>query len=1473
MAAEISAGVAALSGFFTENAGQVGNAEILFYRRGGGVSVGLAAGAVVVNLHERPPTDNVDSRSGPMSVFAPLPISPAAPIRGHLVRITFEGANPVLPQGRGELSHRANFFLGDEPAGWRTNVRNYAEVVYEDVWDGIDVVYRTSPGGVKYDLIVHPWADIADVAFAYEGVTDLAVNRHGLTAGTSLGPLRDDLPAAWQASGLPVECGLRQIAQRTVGYACWGWDGTGDLVIDPLLWATFLGGSGEDRAFGLALDGFGNHVVAGYTGSLDFPVSPGGYDVILNAREAFVAKLSADGASLLWATFLGGSSSDETYALALDSSGRPVVTGRTGSSDFPATPGAYDTADNGNIDAFVAKLSADGASLLWATFLGGTSGDHARALALDRFDNPVVVGYSASTDFPATPGAYDVGSNGLYDAFVAKLSADGASLLWSTYLGSSGDDQAYGLALDSSANPVVTGITWSPNFPATPGRYDTTFNGGEDAFVTKLSADGASLLWATFLGGADDDRGYTLALDGAGITVVAGITWSPNFPATPGSFDATLSGTVDGYVARLTADGTSLLWATFLGGGSGTWEGVYALALDGAGNPVMAGYTESADFPATPGAYDVSYNGGGDAFLGRLTADGSSLLWATFLGGSSWDAAIALSRFRNPVLAGITDSTDFPATPGAYDASLNGGIDGWIARIEISSANGSPIANAGTDFSMVRNQSAMLDGSGSGDPDGDPLLYLWTQVSGPPTPIANPMTAVASLTPLALGSYEFRLNVSDGVNFSTDNVVITVLNAPPVAIVNPDYATVRNTTALLVGNLSYDPSGDPLVYQWTQVSGPESITLSPDNAPWAWFVPTRVGMFVFQLTVWDNYSAASNDSINVTVGNRAPLAGAGPAQPGRFRNALVTLNGTGSSDPDGDPLTFVWTEAAGPPVALTGATTASPSFTPTTVGTYTFQLTVDDGMGANDTDEVNVDVVNRGPIADAGPDQSVPKGTLVALNGNVSADPDSDALTFNWTQLSGPPAALAGDDTATPNFTAAQAGTYLFQLEVTDPFNASAMDTVTVVAVNAPPIATLAATPPVVAQGLPVAVTANGSWDPDGSIVAYNFTFGDGSWSGDVTSPYLFHTWNNLGNHDVNLTVRDDDGTTATASLTLCVCFIVENFPPVAVIAVTPGPDGNLSTMFTFNGSASWDPNGEGITAYLWDFGDGSNASTVVAAHGYAARGTYDVSLTVWNVGGGNGTASVQVNVTNRPPGADAGPDKTGAYRNTLVSLNGTGSSDPDGDSLAFAWTQTAGPTVALVGADTATPSFTPSAAGRYTFKLAADDGFGGSGIDTLNVTVVNRAPIADVGGPYACAAGGSATLDGTGSTDPDGDALSYSWTVHLTPPATLSGPTPTMSCPTTAGTFNVTLRVTDPDGSSGTDDSPLVIQPGSFVADWLWPLLVLAVVLALLLILFVMLRRKKQDPEEAPPTSSPESVSPEAPPPVRSAGRPPPEE
>ena len=679
--------------FFTENAGQVDNPEVRYYARGGGISVGFAAGAVLVNLRERPPIGEFDPRTGHESA------APATPLRGHLVRITFEGANTVRPQARVELPHRANFFLGDDADGGHTNVRNYGEVVYEDAWNGIDVVYRTSPGGIKYDLVVHPGADLADVAFAYEGVTGLAVDRHGLAAETSLGPLRDDLPAAWQASGRPVDCTVRQIADRTVGYACSGWDGTGDLVIDPLLYSTFLGGGGVDIGYSIAVDASGSAYVSGWTVDdiMDFPATPGAYDTMHNGvQDAFVAKLDANGSALLYSTFLGGSAVDIAYSIAVDASGSAYVSGWTvdDTADFPTTPAAFDTTHNGVIDAFTAKLDASGSGLLYSTFLGAGGEDFAYAIAVDASGSAYVTGETVdvSTDFPVTPGAYDTLHNGAWDLFVTKLDAGGSNLLYSTFLGGGGDDEGWAIAVDASGSAYMTGRTpdAATDFPTTPGAYDRIHNGGVwDAFVAKLDANGSALLYSSFLGASGDDQGRGIAVDASGAAYVTGNAEDAptDFPTTPGAFDTTHNGGADAFAVKLDAGGRSLLYSTFLGGGG--YDKGFGIAADASGSAYVTGGTEdnATDFPTTPGTYDATQNGFTDVFVAKLGANGSSLLYSTFLGGSLSDEGwgITVDASRAAYVTGFTydDVTDFPTTLGAYDTTHNGGTDALVAKVTI----------------------------------------------------------------------------------------------------------------------------------------------------------------------------------------------------------------------------------------------------------------------------------------------------------------------------------------------------------------------------------------------------------------------------------------------------------------------------------------------------------------------------------------------------------------------------------------------------------------------------------------------------------------------------------------------------------------------------------------------------------------------------------------------------------------------
>ena len=406
-----------------------------------------------------------------------------------------------------------------------------------------------------------------------------------------------------------------------------------DSGLTSLLASTYLGGSGSDSGNSLTLDTSGNVYVTGYTDSTDFPTTNGAYDTSFNggSYDVFISKLDSGLTSLLASTYLGGSngtSGDFGYALALDTSGNVYVTGQTTSSNFPTTSGAYDTSYNssgdGYADVFISKLDSGLTSLLSSTYLGGSeANDEGRSLFLDTSGNVYVTGWTYTTDFPTTSGAYNTSSNGKSDVFASKLDGELTILLASTYLGGSGYDGSYSLTLDTSGNVYVTGYTESSDFPTTSGAYDTSYNGrgtdNGDVFVSKLDSGLTSLLASTYLGGSSGDSGNSLALDTSGNVYVLEYTESSDFPTTSGAYDTSFNGDYDVFVSKLDSRLTSLLASTYLGGSSG--DSSNSLALDTSGNVYVPGYTESTDFPTTSGAYDTSYNGNGDVFVSKLDSN------------------------------------------------------------------------------------------------------------------------------------------------------------------------------------------------------------------------------------------------------------------------------------------------------------------------------------------------------------------------------------------------------------------------------------------------------------------------------------------------------------------------------------------------------------------------------------------------------------------------------------------------------------------------------------------------------------------------------------------------------------------------------------------------------------------------------------------------------------------------------------
>ena len=656
------AAYARLPFYFVENRGQV-DREVAYYARQGGASLYFTPGEVVMDLP------------------------------GSVLRQRFLGANPAVRiTGAEEQAARFSYFLGSEPDGWRSDVPSYGQVVYHDLYPGVDLRYLGRDGALKYEFVLQPGAEPAAIRLAYAGAEGLRLAGNGdllvvPQGAAGEGALRDAAPYAYQEIGgarVVVEAAFTLYGEQAYGFVLGAYDPGYPLVIDPeLSYSTYLGGSDQDSARAIALDGAGYVYVTGTTASDDLPTTAGAYDTSRNGNyDAFVSVLDPTLGSLLHSTLLGGGNYESSIAIALDGAGNVYVTGITESGNFPTTAGAYDTSYGGGWDIFLSVLDPTLGSLLSSTFLGEGGSDYGTAIALDGAGKIYVAGHTRSNSFPTTAGAYDTSYNGIQDAFVSVLDPTLGSLLSSTFLGGSGDDYGNAIALDGGSNVYVTGYTESGDLPTTAGAFDTSHNDGWDIFVSVLDPTLGSLLRSTFLGGSGSDYGRAIALDAVGKAYVTGYTESGNFPATTGAYDTSYYARRDVIVSVLDPTLASLLSSTFLGG-SDHDEG-WAIALDDTGNAYVTGITWSIDFPTTIWAHDRSHNGSMDVFVSVLDPTLGRLRASTYLGGSGEDQGLALTLdgAGKAYVTGITESGNFPTTAGAYDTSY-GGSDVFVSVLEM----------------------------------------------------------------------------------------------------------------------------------------------------------------------------------------------------------------------------------------------------------------------------------------------------------------------------------------------------------------------------------------------------------------------------------------------------------------------------------------------------------------------------------------------------------------------------------------------------------------------------------------------------------------------------------------------------------------------------------------------------------------------------------------------------------------------
>ena len=620
-----------------------------------------------------------------------------------VVHLRFEGTNsdPAVV-GVDRLPGSVNYFIGNDPATWYTNLPTYAGVVYQQLYPGIDLRYDGTSGHLKGTYNVAPGADPSHIRWRHDGVTDVRLDEATgnliitVASATEKGhTLIENAPIAWQEiNGQRVPVIIRYVLadDGSVGFALGHYAPTWPLIIDPtLVYGTYLGGSGFEEADGVALDSAGNVYITGATTSTDFPTEHPYQSSSGGEEDVFVAKINAAGDALVYSTYIGGNNDDDANSIAVDSAGNAYITGHTDSTDFPTQNPLQ--ARGGLGDAFVVKLNGNGDGLVYSTYLGGSHIDQAKGIVVDGGNNVYVVGTTFSTSFlTETPlRAY----SGAGDAFVAKLNDSGSALVYLTYLGGNSSDFGSGIAVDNDGRTYVFGMTTSSNFPTESALYPD-YGGLGDLFVTNLNADGSELLYSTYLGGSGKDYSYGIAIDSAGNAHVTGQTESADFPTTTGAFDTTC-GTDgncnndtgfysygDAFVSKLNTSGGALLYSTYLGG-SGMDKG-YSIAVDSAGNAYVTGDTFSADFPTEHSIQVYSSSDGqtSDAFVAKLETDGSDVIYSTYLGGSSGDhgTGIAVDGGGSAFVVGITFSEDFPTENPLQGTHGGGYADAFVVKLE-----------------------------------------------------------------------------------------------------------------------------------------------------------------------------------------------------------------------------------------------------------------------------------------------------------------------------------------------------------------------------------------------------------------------------------------------------------------------------------------------------------------------------------------------------------------------------------------------------------------------------------------------------------------------------------------------------------------------------------------------------------------------------------------------------------------------
>jgi len=835
----------------------------------------------------------------------------------NILRMRLLHSNSRAPAGEARLPGTVNYFSGRDPAQWRTGIPTFRDVRYRNVYPGIDLTWRGESSRLEFDFEVAAGSNPNDIRLHLDGARRLRLDRDGTLVITGQHEtLRLQKPLASQTMGgrtQPVPATFELDRNKTVRFRLGSYDHTRPLLIDPILnYSTYVGPSGYPD--GIAVDPAGEAYIAGLTYN-GFPTNTGSIQSAPAQKpnggwSAYVAKLNSTGTALLFATYLSGDGNDQAYGLTTDSTGNVYVVGTTSSTNFPVTQGAYQTTNREPAGTtFIAKIDSTGTQLLYSTLLGGSTRSWGYGVAVDSGGNAYIAGNTYDTDFPVTPGAFQTSvsksSSQDWTGYVAKLNPVGSALVYSTLLGGSAADLPLAIHVDANGDAFVTGSTKSPNFPITTGAFQSVNKaaavGDETAFVTEVNPSGTALVYSTFLGGSVLERATSLALDASGNAYVAGYTESSDFPVTPGviqpafhaSPDLPLNSNV--FLSKLSSSGSQLLESTFL---SGTqiegWGNIFdqgsGVAVDASGNVYVTGSANTMDFPVTPGALQPLnlgelVSGNSSSFVAKIDATFSKILYATYLTGTGdgsgmgcdCTSGIALDPSNNVYVAGIVVSSDFPTTLGAFQTQYTGGgYTNFVTEFNASEMTALP-ATTTTVTSNVASQTF-----------GQPITFTATVQ---PTSGSPPTGAVGfSFSGLA-SSDEFPGQMGGWFSAAVDgsgsaNYTTTALPPGQTSVI-----------AYYLGDANHAPSLGGMTQ--TVVGLPTTLTLTSSGNPEPWGTPV-----VFTATVRDGSGNPVPGNISFNMGNLTVAP-------------QVALNSAGQA---------AWTNCTGGPCLPVGADTITASY-------------------------------------------------------------------------------------------------------------------------------------------------------------------------------------------------------------------------------------------------------------------------------------------------------------------------------------------------------------------------------------------------------------------------------------------------------------------------------------------------------------------------------------------------------------------